>query len=326
MNTWQVTKLGEPSEALEMKSLEIDSLKPGEVLVNVKAFSLNFFDILQCQGNYQEKPELPFTPGAEAAGIVEEVTSSSSFEVGDRVLITPQLPNGGFSKHVVVKEEDVFPISKQLSYSKAAAMFITYHTAYYALKNRAQLMANETILVHAGSGGVGSAAIQIAKAMGAKVIATAGGEEKTKICSDLGADYVINYREQAFEKIVKELTDHKGTDVIFDPVGGDVFHKSRKCINFSGRILLIGFAGGDMQEAPMNHALIKNYSIVGVHFGYYRKLFPEEVRKAHQELMQLLDQELLDPLIYHAFHFEEVPEALEQLQTRKTWGKVVVEP
>jgi NADPH:quinone reductase len=326
MKSWFVTKLGKPEGALEVKNIEVSSPKEGEVLVKVHAFSLNFFDILQCQGTYQEKPPLPFTPGAEASGVVEEIGKGVSFKKGDRVLVTPKLPNGGYAEYILVREEDVYPIPEELSFEKACAMYITYHTGYYALKKRAQLKEGETLLVHAGSGGVGSAAIQIGKALGAKVIATAGSKDKVDICKKLGADVVINYREEDFISVVKEVTKNNGADVIFDPVGGDVFHKSRKCIAFNGRILLIGFASGTIPEVPTNHVLIKDYSLVGVHFGYFQKLFPEKVKSAHKELMEMVKQGVIDPLIYHVYDFAEVPTALHELASRKTWGKLVVHP
>ncbi|MEH7495421.1 NADPH:quinone oxidoreductase family protein [Neobacillus niacini] len=324
MRSWFVTTLGDPQEALEIREIEKPVPARGEVVVRVKAFALNFFDILQCQGKYQEKPALPFTPGAEVAGVIEEVGAGVSLTVGQRVLAVPLLPKGGFTEAVVVKEEDVFTIPDELSYKEAAAMYITYHTAYYALHTKALLQPFETLLVHAGSGGVGSAAIQIGKALGAKVIATAGTDEKLEMCRQLGADVVINYREEDFSQRVKKETAGHGADVIFDPVGGNVFHLSRKCIAFEGRLLIIGFAGGNIPEAPMNHALIKNYSLVGVHFGYFRKLFPEKVKVAHDELMELYKAKKIKPLIYHNYPFEEVPAALNQLGSRETWGKLVV--
>ncbi|MEH7246878.1 NADPH:quinone oxidoreductase family protein [Neobacillus niacini] len=324
MKSWFVTSIGDPNEALEIREAKRPRPGKGEVVIGVKAFALNFFDILQCQGKYQERPQLPFTPGAEVAGVIEEVGEGVSLTVGQRVLALPLLPNGGFTQAVVVKEEDVFPISEELSYEEAAVMFITYHTAFYALHSKAKLQPYETLLVHAGSGGVGSAAIQIGKALGAKVIATAGSAEKLEMCTEIGADVVINYREENFIQKVKDVSAGHGADVIFDPVGGDVFQQSRKCIAFDGRLLLIGFAGGTIPDAPMNHALIKNYSLVGVHFGYFRKLFPEKVRDAHNELMEWFKEGKLKPLIYHSYAFEEVPDALIQLGSRKTWGKLVV--
>jgi NADPH:quinone reductase len=324
MKSWFVTTIGNPEEALEIREIGKQIPTKGEVVIQVKAFGLNFFDILQCQGKYQEKPALPFTPGAEVAGVIEEVGEGVPLSVGQRVIALPLLPNGGFTEAVVVKAEDVFPIPDELSYEEGAAMFITYHTAYYALHRKAHLQPSETLLVHAGSGGVGSAAIQIGKALGAKVIATAGSDDKLEMCKQLGADVVINYREEDFSKRVKNETAGLGANVIFDPVGGNVFHLSRKCIAFDGRLLIIGFAGGTIPEAPMNHALIKNYSLVGVHFGYFRKLFPEKVKAAHIELMELYKTEKIKPLIYHRYTFEEVPAALDQLGSRETWGKLVV--
>lgn len=325
MKAWQVTQLGEPQEALGLQEIPKPSPKADEVLIKVKTAALNFFDILQCQGKYQEKHPLPFTPGAEISGVIESVGEGVNLKVGQRVLATPLLPNGGLSEYVAVKDTEVFPIPDTLSYKEAAALFITYQTAYYALHRNAQLRKGEVLLVHAGSGGVGSAAIQLAKAAGVVVIATAGSEEKTEVCKQLGADYVINYRQNDFVQIVKEITNGKGANVIFDPVGGDIFDRSRKCIAFEGRILVIGFAGGRIADAPTNHALIKNYSIVGVHFGLFRNLFPDEVMKAHLVLMELYKQGKIRPLIYNEFPFEEVPNALDLLADRQTWGKLVVQ-
>nr|WP_251047910.1 NADPH:quinone oxidoreductase family protein [Planococcus sp. ISL-109] len=298
----------------------------GEALIKVEAAALNFFDILQCQGKYQEQPELPFTPGAEIAGTIEALGEETAGKVGQRVLATPMLPNGGLAEWVIVKQEGIFPIPDELSYAEAAALFITYQTAYFALHRTANLKKGEVLLVHAASGGVGSAAVQLGKAAGALVIATAGSEEKLAICRELGADIVINYREEDFVPKVKEATGGKGANVIFDPVGGDTFDRSRKCIAFEGRLLVIGFAGGRIADAPTNHALIKNYSIVGVHFGLFRNLMPEQVMKAHHELMELYKEGAIKPLIFKEFAFEEVVDALQQLGSRKTYGKLVVTP
>lgn len=326
MKSWKVTQLGEPEHALQL----LDSKKPipgeNEALIKVEAASLNFFDILQCQGKYQEKPDLPFTPGAEIAGVVESVGHKVDYKIGQRVLATPLLPHGGLAQWIVVKEENIFPVPDTMPFGTAAALFITYQTSYFALHRSARLQEQEILLVHAGSGGVGSAAIQLGKAAGATVIATAGSEEKVKVCEELGADIVINYREEDFVHIVKEKTGGKGADVIFDPVGGDTFDRSRKCIAFEGRILVIGFAGGRIADAPTNHALIKNYSIVGVHFGYFRRLYPKEVMKAHFELMDLYQKGKINPLIYKEFPLEKVPHALHLLGSRQTWGKVVARP
>ena len=323
MKAWFIDRIGEPRDVLTLRDAEKRDLADGEVRIQLKAAALNFFDILQCQGKYQEKHEPPFTPGAEMAGIVEE-SKSAEFKVGQKVLAIPLLPNGGLAQFVTVHERDVFAIPEEMSFESAAALFITYQTAYYALHNRGGIQAGDVLLVHAGAGGVGSAAIQLGKSAGAYIIATAGSDDKLDICKKLGADQVINYRTESFMEVVKEATKGAGADLIFDPVGGDVFDQSRKCIAFEGRILTIGFAGGRIPEAPVNHALIKNYSIVGVHFGLFRKLYPAKVKQLHEELMQLFRQGKINPLIYGLYDFEQVPDALDELADRQTYGKLIV--
>jgi NADPH:quinone reductase len=324
MKSWKVTELGEPRDVLKIMQLEVPEKQENEVLIKVEATALNFFDILLCQGKYQEKPQLPFTFGSEIAGVVVKADQDSTFQEGQRVLALPKMPNGGLAEYISVPENLVYPIPESMSWNDAAALFITYHTSYYALYNRANLQKGEVLLVHAGAGGVGSAAIQLGKAAGAFVIATAGGSDKTKICKELGADVVIDYLQEDFVEIVKRETGGKGADVIYDPVGGHVFDRSRKCIAFDGRLLVIGFAGGEIPNIPANHILIKNYSVVGVHWGLFNRLTPEKVTQEHGELMKLYVEGKIKPLIYQEFDFEEVPKALELLATRKTWGKLII--
>lgn len=324
MKAWLVKELGEPRDVLKIEEVEIPIRKQQEVLIKVEAASLNFFDILLCQGKYQEKPNLPFTFGSEISGVVVQAREDGPFKEGQRVMALPKLPHGGLAEFVSVPESDVYTIPDSMPSGDAAAMSITYRTSYYALFNRAQLKEGEVLLVHAGAGGVGSSAIQLGKAMGAKVIATAGGAEKTKVCKEMGADVVIDYLAEDFVEVVKRETAGKGADVIYDPVGGDIFDRSRKCIAFDGRILVIGFAGGTIPNLAINHVLIKNYSIVGVHYGYYARLFPENVIKEHDAIMKLYEDGKIKPLIYKEYPFEQVPEALTMLGTRKTWGKVIV--
>jgi NADPH:quinone reductase len=326
MRAWVVKELGDPSEALNLEEVPNPVPGKGEGLIQVKAAAMNFFDILLCQGTYQEKPPFPFTPGAEIAGIVTAVGDGASLQVGQRVLATPKLPTGGFAEWVSVPEDYVYPISESMSWDEAASMFITYQTAYYALHRCAKIQPGEVLLVHAGSGGVGSAAIQLGVAAGARVIATAGGPEKVQICKELGAEIAIDYLSENFVEIVNEVTAKRGANVIFDPVGGDTFDRSRKCIAFEGRILVIGFAGGRIADAPTNHALVKNYSIVGVHWGLFRRLMPDQALKAHHELMALYEKGAIRPLVFKQFAFEELPQALDLLGTRKTWGKLTLKP
>ncbi|NRG43760.1 NADPH:quinone oxidoreductase family protein [Bacillus sp. CRN 9] len=324
MRLWSVERLGEPREALEIKEKQMPEREENEVCIKVEAAALNFFDILLCQGKYQEKPPIPFTFGSEISGVITEANEGGAFKIGQRVMALPKMPKGGLAEYVSVPEDHVFPIPDSIPWGEAAAFSITYRTSYYALVDRAKLQAGEVLLVHAGAGGVGSAAIQLGKAIGATVIATAGGPEKVKVCKDIGADIVIDYLAEDFVSIVKSETNGKGADVIYDPVGGDVFDKSRKCIAFDGRILVIGFAEGRIPTVATNHILIKNYSVVGVHYGLYAKLFPEKVHEAHQSLMILYNEGKINPLIYNEYAFNQVPEVLDLLGTRKTWGKAII--
>ncbi len=327
MRAWQVHELGDPKSALKLEEVEDPEPRPGEVTVEVEAAGLNFFDILLCRGEYQERPSLPFTPGAEVSGTITEVGADVDLAVGTRVLAAPPLPKGGFAEKVAVPVEgSVFPVPDDMPPRDAAAMHLIYQTAFFGLHRRANLKEGETVLVHAGAGGVGSAAIQPANASGARVISTAGGAEKVEICRKLGAEVVVDYQEENFVDAVKEATDGRGADVIFDPVGGDVFDLSRKCIAFEGRIVVVGFTSGRIADAPTNHALVKNYSVVGLHWGLYNEVMPELIAETHEALVELYEDGKIDPLIFKAVPFEEVPDALELLESRKTYGKLVTEP
>ncbi|MBX6353866.1 MAG: NADPH:quinone oxidoreductase family protein [Thermoflavifilum sp.] len=324
MKAWLVRQLGHHRDVLKLEEVSEPELRRDSVRIRVEAAALNFLDILVCQGQYQEKPPLPFTPGVEVAGVVEAVADGVPFTVGQRVIAQPVLPEGGLAEKVVVPADAVFPAPASASPAEAASLFITYHTAYYALHRLARLEAGEVLLVHAGAGGVGSAAIQLGKAAGATVIATAGGPEKVQVCRHLGADLAIDYKTEDFVQAVKDFTGGRGANVIFDPVGGDVFDLSRKCIAFEGRLLVIGFASGRIPQAPANHALVKNYSIVGVHWGLFRRLYPQEIRKEHEALLRLYDEGKIRPLIYREFPFTDVIQALDDLGGRKSVGKVII--
>lgn len=326
MKAWQVTELGDPRAALRLVDLDEPEPGSGEILVEVEAASLNFFDILLCRGEYQERPDLPFTPGAEVCGTVARAGEESGYSGGERVIAMPPLPKGGLAQRVKVPSEAVLPAPEGMPSDKAAAMHITYQTAHFGLHRRAALKEGETVLVHAGAGGVGSAAIQLANAAGARVIATAGGEEKVGICRELGAELALDYREEDVISAVKEATGGRGADVIFDPVGGDIFDASRRCVAFEGRIVIVGFAGGRIAEAPTNHALVKNYSVLGLHWGLYNRVMPDLPRKVHSELSNLYAAGKIDPLVYESVPFEEVPAALEKLGSRGTYGKLVATP
>ncbi len=326
MRAWQVQELGEPQDVLRLVDVAAPEPGPGEVQIQVDAAALNFFDALLCRGTYQEKPPLPFTPGAEVAGVVVALGDGSSYAVGQRVIASPPLPHGGLAEQVVAPAHSTFAIPDSLPSAKAAALFITYQTGWAGLHRRASLQSGETLLVHAGAGGVGSAAIQLGLAAGARVIATAGGPEKAAICRTLGAEIAIDYLADDFVEVVKAATGGRGADVIYDSVGGDTFDKSRKCIASEGRIVVVGFAGGRIAEAPTNHLLVKNYSVVGLHWGLYRHTEPGLIPHIHDELMALHARGAIDPLIFAELPLTDAADAITQLSTRGTWGKVVLIP
>ncbi|GAC1611401.1 MAG: NADPH:quinone oxidoreductase family protein [Mycobacteriales bacterium] len=321
MKAWQVQQLGEPEDVLRWVDVPEPEGGPGLLEVAVDAVALNFPDILLCRGIYQEKPPLPFTPGLEICGTV-----LSGARTGERVIGGPALPHGGLAERVVLAEANAFPVPTSMPPSKAAGLLITYQTGYVGLHRRAALRAGETLLVHAGAGGVGTAAIQLGVAAGARVLATAGGAEKVQVCRDLGADVVVDYTVDDFVEVVKDATDGRGADVIYDSVGGDTFDASRRCIGFEGRIVVVGFARGRIADAPTNHAVVKNYSIVGLHWGLYRKRNPAVIAQTHRALMELWEAGKIDPLIGAELPLSQAPQALTRLADRGTIGKVVLLP
>ncbi|MGH9026642.1 MAG: NADPH:quinone oxidoreductase family protein [Acidimicrobiia bacterium] len=327
MRAWRVHDLGEPVEVLTLDEVPEPTPGPGEVLLAVAGAGLNFPDVLMCRGEYQLKPALPFTPGAEVAGTVIAVGDGvDSLAVGQRVLAIPKLGTGGLSQQTLAAADTAYPIPDGLDWPAAASVHITYQTGHLALHHRAHLLPGETLLVHAGAGGVGSAAIQLGRAAGAHVIATAGGPEKTQVCRDIGADLAIDYTADDFVVAVKDATGGHGADVVYDPVGGDVFDRSRRCVAFEGRILVIGFTSGRIPDAPANHILIKNYAVVGVHWGLYQIMEPDRTRVTHGELMRLHAAGQIAPLVSEVVGMADAADRVGRLAHRGTWGKVVVDP
>lgn len=325
MKAWSVTELGEPSQVLTAVDREIPDPGPGQVTVKVRATAANFPDVLMCHGKYQVRPDLPFTPGVELCGEVVALGDGvdAGFSVGDRVYGMCALPHGGFAEYAVLEGDGCFPAPESLADGQAASLFIGYQTAWFALHRRAHLQAGETLLVHAAAGGVGSAAVQLGKAIGATVIGVVGGPDKAEVARDLGADIVVDRHAEDFVAVVKDATGGRGADVVFDPVGGDTYKRSTKCINFEGRIVLIGFAGGEIQEVALNHALIKNYSILGLHWGLYRKFDPAAVQQCHHDLSALASEGKVAPLVSEHLSFDEVPGGLQRLADGDTVGRVV---
>jgi len=327
MRGWQVHENGDPDDVLTWhEDIPEPVPGPGQVAVRVHAAACNFPDILACQGKYQEKPPLPFVPGMEVAGEVVAVGEGARFAVGDRVVGLPVLGHGGYAEVTLLPDDATFRWPEGMTPAQAAGLLITYQTGWCALTHRGQLKEGETLLVHAAAGGVGTAAVQLGKALGAHVIGTAGGAEKCAVAKSVGCDEVVDYRDADLVAAVKDLTGGRGADVIYDPVGGDVFDASRRIAAFEGRILVIGFAGGRIADAPTNHVLIKNYSVVGVHWGYYRTMNPALIQPWQDALEDLWGKGLIEPLVGAELPLSEVKEALRRLGSRGTVGKVVLVP
>lgn len=326
MKAWQLPALGDPWDLLEMADVPSPGLPADALRVRVEATDLNFADILQCQGVYQVKRAPPFTPGMSATGTVLEASASSNFAVGQRVVGPTAEGAGGFAEEALLHAEQSHPVPAGIEPRLAMAMHITYGTAWLALHHRAGLQAGETVLVLAAAGGVGSAALQLARNHGCWVAAAVGGKDKMRVTEGLGADAVIDYDGEDLYRRVMEATDGRGVDVIFDPVGGAYFATARRLLAWEGRLLVIGFASGDIPEAPANHALVKNYSIVGVHMGGYRQRRPELLRRCYRELHRQLAAGEIAPLVGDVVGFAGLPAALKRLAGRQTTGRVVFAP
>ena len=313
-----------PVESHKVEEIEDPRAEAGQVGVDVKAAGVSFPDVLIVQGKYQFQPPFPFSPGGEIAGVISEVGEGVvDWKVGDRVIA--MTGNGGIAEKVVAFEMTLMPLPETMDFKDGAAFPLNYGTTYHALKQRGQLQPGETLLVTGAGGGVGTTAIEIGKAMGARVIAAASTDEKLEIAKNLGADEVINYSDGELKEKVKALTDGLGADVIYDPIGGDIFLQCMRCVNWKGRVLVIGFAGGPIPEVPTNLALLKGCSIVGVFWGRFTGAEPEENSKNFDELFALHAEGKLKPQITKSYSLDDAAEAISSLENRKATGKVVIE-
>ena len=314
----------EPSE-LAVREVPDPEAGAGMLGVEVRAAGCNFFDILMAKGQYQVKPPFPFVPGAELAGVVNAVGPDvRGFKPGDRVLAA--VPLGAFAERAAIPARAAMRMPDGMSFEEGAAFPIVYPTSYAGLVFRAGLRQGENLLVHAAAGGVGIAAVQIGKALGARVIATAGGAEKLEIAKRAGADVAIDYQSDDWVDAVKKATDGRGADVIYDSVGGDVTDGSLKCIAWNGRLLVIGFASGRIPEVKLNRVLLKNISLVGLHWGAHAMYEPARIGETFDALFGLLAAGKIRPLVYKTYALEALPEALAALGSRRSWGKVIVRP
>ncbi|MFB7634335.1 NADPH:quinone oxidoreductase family protein [Streptomyces sp. NPDC056149] len=326
MKAWRVHANGEPRAVMRLEEVPDPQPGPGQLLLRVRAAGINFPDALLCRGQYQVRPPLPFTPGVEICGEVLAAGEGAAGEIGARVLAQPALPGGGFAELAVVDAATVRPAPEALDDAEAAALHIGYQTGWFGLHRRARLQAGETLLVHAAAGGVGSAAVQLGKATGARVIGVVGGPEKARAARALGCDLVLDRRTDDLVAAVKDATDGRGADVVYDPVGGDAYAKSTKCIAFEGRIVVVGFAGGAIPTPGLNHALVKNYAILGLHWGLYNTKDPAAVDACHEELTKLAAQGAIKPLIGGRVPLAEAADAVQRVADGDSVGRLVVVP
>ena len=297
----------------------------GEIVIDIMAAGVNFPDVLIIQNKYQFKPELPFTPGNELAGTVHAVgVGVTQYKVGDKVFAF--VPQGAFAQQVKVTADAVLPMAAGMDFDTAAAITLTYGTSHHAVVDRAQLKAGETMLVLGAAGGVGLAAIEIGKALGARVIAAASTAEKLAVCKEHGADVLINYTTEDLREAIKAATNGKGPDVVYDPVGGSYTEPAFRSIAWRGRYLVIGFANGEIPKLPLNLPLLKGASLVGVFWGDYARREPAHNLAAMQELMRWLAEGKIKPHISARYALADTPKALIDMASRKVTGKIVILP
>jgi NADPH2:quinone reductase len=315
-------EFGEPDK-LVVEDVPAPALREGAVRLQIHAAGINFADLLLVSGQYQEKPPLPFIPGAEAGGVITEVGSGvSNLKAGDRVMALTG--TGAFGEEAVVDAGRIFPIPAKMDFASAAGFPVTYGTSHGAFDWRARLKPGEWLLVLGAAGGVGLTAVEIGKAMGAQVIACAGGEEKLAVAKDHGADHLIDYSREDIRARVKEITGGHGADVVYDPVGGDAFDASLRSIAWGGRIIVIGFASGRIPQIPANIVLVKNIDIIGFYWGSHQTRKPELLRQSFAQLFRWFEEGRLKPHVSEKADLKDASRALDLLRQRKSTGKVVL--
>jgi NADPH2:quinone reductase len=314
---------GEP-ETLTLGEAPSPVAGPGQVTVRMRAAGVNFADIVLVRGQYQEKPSLPFSPGLEGAGEILTVGEGvSDIAPGDRVMVIPGV--GAFAEEVVADASDVFAIPEGMDFATAAAFPVAYGTSHLALTVRGGLKAGETLLVLGAGGGVGLTAVECGKALGATVIAAASSQEKLDLALAHGADHAINYVDDDLRAAVRKLTDGRGADVVYDPVGGEISKTALRALAWAGRLLVIGFAAGEVPQIPANYLLVKNISAVGVYWGAYKKNEPEVYRASFDALAKWYAEGKLKPHVSQIFPLAQVPDALGVLESRQATGRLVID-
>ena len=320
MRAIHCTQLGEP-EVLKVEEFPEPQPAAGQVVVDSKAFGLNFVDVLMVAGGYQLKPDLPFVPGLEGAGVVTAVGPGvAKSRIGERVIFGKR--PGAFAERVAVEEARVLPLPDSVSFEQGACFRSAYSTAYHGLVQGGRLSAGEVVLIHGATGGMGLAAVQVAKRLGAIVVATGGSDDKLAVVKQYGADHTLNYSSDAFRDEVRELVG--GADVIFDPVGGDIFDESMRCLNWGARVVVVGFAAGRPALARTNHVLIKGASVVGVRAGEFGRRNPEIAKNNLDTLLDWASRGVVTSLISHRFTLDDVVKAMHVIKRREVVGRVVL--
>ena len=325
MRIWRATAFGDPQEVLKQVELELPKLADNEFKIRVLASGVGLPDYFMVKGGYPLVPKPPASPGQEVVGVVTEVGSKAAYEVGDRVVTATRFSRGfgGFAQEVIVSAKDRLSCIAPAVFSdeQAAGFLIPYHTGYYGLVRRGRMKASDTVLVLGGPGSSGSAAIQIAKAVGAKVIAVAGTDEKEEFCKRLGADETINYRKGSIHGQALKLTDNRGVDIIYDPVGGAPAADALEAITHNGRLVLIGFAAGAWAKVSASHIVQKNYDVIGAFMGHHT---PAEIREAQTALETWAEKGIVAPPIDKVFQFNQVPDLMKRLEKGEMLGKMVL--
>ena len=325
MRAWKVAALGEPADVMAAVEAPLPEVGPGHLRVRVLATALNFPDVLMVRGHYQVRPDLPFTPGVEVCGEVLELGDGvAGFAVGDRVVGTTAVPHGGLAQECLMPATGTFAAPVSLTDAEASALTIGYQTAYVGLVRRAALKPGETLLVHAAAGGVGTAAVQVGKALGARVVAVVGSAAKADVARAAGADVVVDRSAGDLVAALKDALGRSGADVVFDPVGGAAYDASTKVVAFEGRIVVVGFTSGTIPAPALNHALVKNYSILGLHWGLYLQRDHAVAAAAHDQLVAWADAGLVRPVVSQQVPFDEAPGALSRLGAGESTGRLVV--
>lgn len=328
VRAWQLHTHGEPGDVLVLDDVDAPQPAEGQVRLAVDACGVNWADVLVCRGTYQERAPLPITPGLEVVGRVEATGPGVDVEPGRRVLAPTVLPRGGMADAALAPASGLLELPPEVDDATAVALYVTYQTAWVTLVRRCRLEAGQTVLVHAGAGATGSAFIQVARALGATVLATAGGAAKVDRCRTLGAHDAADSRHDGLDLVawVRERTGDHGADVVIDPVGGPLAEPSRRSVAFEGRLAVVGFASGEVPQLPANHVLVKNYDVIGVQWPAYRRHRPDVVATAHAELLAMLASGAITPLVGSVRPLDEALDVLDDVVGRRTEGKIVLVP